>query len=206
MLLSNVVVKRRKLVLLWSLRIGVIAMALAMGGQAVAADIEDQAALVDASLVQVRAQIRDAEGERARYEGGLIVNQILLRLSILHSTEAMLEQKRLSLAHNIPIVWHDDVPACGLLAADQKRINQQADATKADVAAAEHDAALYSGGLIRSMALVRVATAQATLAMLDQQRMLLQSGMPLRLPPAQQEKSGISIAPGKTASDRDALQ
>lgn len=188
------------------LSIAALAIGLVVGLPLPNARAQAQSASLDASLAELRSQIRAAEEESAHFESGLILNQILLRLSVLRSAQAMLEQKRLALLHGIPVVWHDDVPARTLLPEDRERIAREADAARAEVAAAEREAALYSGGLIQAMALVRAATAKVKLAVLDEQRVLAEAGMPLRLLPSQDAAAGTPASPGKAVSDRDALR
>lgn len=196
----------RQLLLLRTLCALTVTVSLAAAFPAFDAVAQAQTDPLDSSLAEVRTQIRAADTDRAQYGSGLILTQIELRLSVLRSTEAMLDQKRLALLHGISVVWHDSVPSRGLTQDERERIAREAEAARAQVTAAEREAALYSGGLIQTMALVRVATAKVTLAVLDEQRVLAEAGIPLRLPVQGTQPSGAPAGPGQAASDRDALR
>lgn len=167
---------------------------------------QNQPASVEASLVEVRARVQEADAERARLDEGLLLSQVQVRLSVLRSTEAMLEQKRLASLLGIAVVWRDEVPACGILPDDRLRIGREAERVRAEIAEAEQEAARYSGGLLQAMALVRAATAKVQLAVLDQGRVLADAGIPLRLPPAQDAPAAVPGPPGKAVPDAEALR
>ena len=73
------------------------------GSVLVTANIADPEALagIEADIASTRASIAEAELEASRYSGGLIYVTILSRIATEKSTLAMLEQRRLSIKHNV---------------------------------------------------------------------------------------------------------
>ena len=65
---------------------------------------DDQLKGLDASILEIKTQIKSAEEENNRYSGGLLKALILTRKAIAENTLAFLEQKRMLLKHDIPIV------------------------------------------------------------------------------------------------------
>ena len=117
-------------------------------------------------LAQVQLQIDAAEQDNQSYSGGLIKTLIAVRLEILKTNHALIQQRihALMSGAEIDIVVTGSAPEPELAASLLSEIEVQ----KAKVAAAEEEADLYSGGLIRAMALSTLATARNTLAMLEQ--------------------------------------
>jgi hypothetical protein len=183
----------------------VIVVAAALSAAAAAAAVRGagpSTAELDAVIASTKVEIAASEAEASRYSGGLILVQTQLRVTILKNTLAMLEQKRESFLRGIKLVYQESTPRA-LAASDASTALSELAKARADAKAAHQEAAMYSGGLIQSMALVREATAKATEAVIEQQIALMKLGIPFvslsdANPPG-------SKSPGKSASDRDAL-
>ncbi|WP_431271800.1 hypothetical protein [Dankookia sp. P2] len=188
---------------------GIIVAAAAAAGLAAGTAINTSGpstASLDADLTAVRTEIAAAEADASKL-GGVLAVQANLRLRVLRSTEAMLDQKRLSFLRGIQLVYRDDAPGQSISPDAGPRIEREMAAAAADLASAEAEAARYSGGLILSMIMLRAETAKVTLATLRQQRAFSRYGIPL---PTLSSGSGRGAepprAPGIAATDRDALR
>jgi len=121
----------------------------------------------------------------------------------------MLERKRASLLRGIQLV-HED--GRGLQPVNQGQfadIDGQIAKAEREANASEAEAARYTGGLVQSMALVSAATARSSLALLEQQRIVLRYD--IGIPDSVDRSGAAETAPkparvGKSASDADALK
>lgn len=162
---------------------------------------------LEVDLLTVRAEIADAERAREGI-GGLVAIQAELRLHTLRSTEAMLNQKRLSFLRGIRLNYPGDLPSAVVAPEERDQIEVELAAARAEAEAAQHEAARYSGGLILVLAKVREATALSTAAMLHQQLALARQGIPLRVGGGGNPSSAAArlASPGTAVSDKEALQ
>ena len=117
-------------------------------------------------LAQVQVQIDAAEQDDQSYTGGLIKTLIAVRLEVLKTNHALIQQRihALESGAEIEIVVSVSEPDPELTASLLSEIETQ----RIKVAEAEQEADLYSGGLLRALALSTLATAHNTLAMLEQ--------------------------------------
>jgi cob(I)alamin adenosyltransferase len=157
---------------------------------------------LDADIASIRAEITTTDADMARYSGGLMLLQIQLRYAILQNTLAMLEQKRASFLRGITLTYQDQVQRIATPNDDSTAASDLAKA-RSDARAAEREAALYSGGLIQTMALVREATAKVTEAAIEQRIALMKLGIPIPSPSGAVPPPPKS--PGKPTSDKEAL-
>jgi hypothetical protein len=145
-------------------------------------------------LRRIRQEIDQATKDDAVYGGGLIKALIGVRLEVLKTNEALVEQRIHALEAGARITV-----TIKATKADQTRaaeLAKEIDNQKARVAEARAEADRYSGGLVQAMALASVTTAQTTLAMLEQQHFVAKYGLALPSAP-----SDIPAAPEpKTAS------
>ena len=155
---------------------------------------------LDQDIMNLRMQIADATAEAMKYSGGVVLTEIEIRKEVLQSTLAMLQQKILASANAVTIIYRDPVPRMYV-----QDPNAEADLKEAisDADAAHREASLYSGGLIQTMALMREASARATIATVQQRIQLGRSGIPL--PGAAAENKPAPLTPGRPTSDKDAL-
>ncbi|MFL5284772.1 MAG: hypothetical protein ACJ8AW_28305, partial [Rhodopila sp.] len=151
-------------------------------------------------------QIVEASAEAARYQSGLISAYANMRVAVLKSTEAMLQQKRLSVLRGITLVFRDDVPPAVAVTGDSDRIEQDLSKAQGELREAQFEADRYAGGLIKSLAEVRVTMTRMTITALEQQKLLRRYGIPMPslAPPAGRSDSAPRV-PGQTVPDKDAL-
>lgn len=157
---------------------------------------------LDAEIASTKTEIAAADAEAASYSGGLIFVQTQLRVAILKNTLAMLEQKRASFLRGITLNYQEPTPRISAPADDTAAL-AELDKARGDAKAAQREAAMYSGGLIQTMALVREATAKTTEAAIEQQIVFMKLGIPL--PSLSGTNPPVPKSPGKTTSDKNAL-
>ena len=143
-------------------------------------------------LAQVESEIESAEEDNRAYSGGLIKTLIALRLEILKTNHALIQQRvhALESGAEIDIVVIGSEPDPELAATLLAEIENQR--TKA--ADAEKEAARYSGGLVQAMALSAVATQRNTLAMLEQRYFSAEYGLATPMPTTSPEAGNASGA------------
>lgn len=136
---------------------------------------------IQKDLTELEAQIRAAEEEDARYQGGLVKTLTTVRLGLLRQTHAMLQQRAKAWFFGIGLKYTVDgkpfTPPADrreLLTAVQKQIED----TRRKLLDEEQEAGRYSGGLVQALSLTTVATIRNTLAMLEQKRLALEYGLP----------------------------
>jgi hypothetical protein len=152
---------------------------------------------VEPEIVHVAAEITAAESENAKYSGGLVKALIESRLATLRQTKAMLEQRRAASVFNISVRYTVDGTTLRLPPNAKEEIaaiEREIAATKIKVAAAQAEAAKYSGGLVLAMTLSNIATLQQTEAMLDQRRLALTFSLPQYLGFASQASAAPQTA------------
>lgn len=130
---------------------------------------------IKAELESVQRQIKEAEQEDSKYSGGLIKSLIGLRLEVLRTTAALLEQKIHALEKGARFEFV--VPAAEPDSARASEIEKDIDRLRAEIAEAESEASRYSGGLVHSMHLSRIATQKNTLAILQQRALFARHGI-----------------------------
>ncbi len=157
---------------------------------------------LDADIALTKAEIADAEHDAAGYSGGAILIQIRLREAVLRNTLAMLQQKRSSILRGIVVTYVDTTSRLPCVI-DNQSAQASLQQAKHEAEEAGLEAAQYSGGLVKIMALVRQATGMATVAAIEQQIAFMKLGISL---PTPTPLGGTEPAPpGKPSSDKDAL-
>jgi len=134
-------------------------------------------------LEQIRQEIEYATRDDAGYSGGLIKSLIGVRLEVLKTNEALVEQRihALETGARITLVVSATKPDPTRAAELAKEIESQ----RAKVAEARAEADRYSGGLVQAMAETAVATNRNTLAMLEQQYFVAKYGLAMPSGPAE---------------------
>jgi hypothetical protein len=163
---------------------------------------------VQSDLTAVQSEIKMAQAEDARYAGGLVKSLIASRIVVLRQTEAMLEQKLISLKQSIPLRYTVDGKVFSLpTSATQMLADVEREISASDLKIHQQEAevARYSGGLVQAMAMSTLATMRQTHAMLEQKRVSLKYGLPQYLgfadasskgPPISTELSEARSVPG----------
>ena len=156
---------------------------------------EDQRVIsaLQQELAQVQEDIADAEAQDAALGGGLLKSLVAVRLEVLRTNEALIQQRihALQSGARVRIVVNATKQDPGRAAALAREVSAQED----NVEAARVNAGQYGGGLIRALALSTQATAENTLAMLEQQRLAAEYGLAI---PAGPLAAGSST-PGLTS-------
>jgi hypothetical protein len=153
------------------------AAVFAFGPLSTAADLAE----VKSDLALVQSEIQVAQAEDERYSGGLVKALIESRVEVLRQTEAMLQQKLLSIKTGTSVRYTVDgktfsLPATAhqLLGEIENAINE----SETKIQAQEAEVARFSGGLVQAMALSTLETMRQTHAMLEQKRVSLKYGLP----------------------------
>lgn len=153
-----------------------------------------------AELVEVQAAIEAAEEDDRAYSGGLIKTLIALRLEILRTNHALIQQRihALESGAEVDIVVSGSEPDSELAS----RLLVEIESERSKLAEAEQEAARYSGGLVQAMALSAVATQRNTLAMLEQRYFTAEYGLATPVPTASTTASaGGAAAPAPPANN-----
>jgi hypothetical protein len=121
------------------------------------------------------AEVEATRADDAKYSGGLIKGLIGMRLEILKTNQALIQQRIHALEGHattsieVNVTASDPVRAAALT----KDIAEQ----RRKLADAQAEAAKYEGGLIKALAETSVATVGNTVAMLEQERLRATYGM-----------------------------
>jgi len=172
----------------------------ALSGQACTAELTPEQKQSVADLKQDRGRIRQeveqATTDEAAYSGGLIKGLIGVRLQVLKTNEALVEQRihALEAGTRITVIVNASKTDPTRAAELAKEIESQ----KAKIAEARAEADRYSGGLVQAMAETAVATSRNTLAMLEQQYFIAKYG--LAMPPAPSETAPATQTGSKIGS------
>jgi hypothetical protein len=145
-------------------------------------------------LGRIRQEIEHTKEEDAAYSGGLIKSLIGVRLEVLKTNEALVEQRihALEAGTRITLV----INAAKTDPARAAELTKEIESQKVKLAEARTEADRYSGGLLKAMAETAVATARNTLAMLEQQYLIAKYG--LAIPTAPSGSSTASETETKT--------
>lgn len=150
-------------------------------------------------LKRVRQEIDQATKEDATYNGGLIKALIAVRLEILKTNAALIEQRVHALEGGAK-----SAIVVNITKADPSRaaeIAKDIEAQKVKVAEARREADRYSGGLVQALSETTYVTAGNTLAMLEQQYFVAKYGMAAPTP----SQSPQASTPAVTTSPKSAL-
>jgi hypothetical protein len=164
---------------------------------------------LDADIAAMQTEIVAAQGEAAKYDGGLVWAMADLRLQVLKTTEAMLQQKRSSFLRRIDLKY--TVPSSAPASANKSELDKMAreiaDA-QVKLEADEKEAARYSGGLVQGLALATVATDHLAIAQLNLAYYGSKYGFvlpPIRPSPAGSPAEKKEEKPGVPVKDKDAF-
>jgi hypothetical protein len=187
--------------------LGLVLVLGTYAGVLLLAHAEPSTEALDADLAEVRAQIKAADEEDSKYEGGVIKALISIRREILQTSEAMLTQKRASFLRRIELEYVIDGKATRPAGDERlKEIAHDIDKANSTLSKDLAEASRYSGGVIQAMSLMAVATDHLTVAQLNLAYFGAKYGMALpilaqRGAPGTPEKP----APGVIVRDKDAL-
>jgi hypothetical protein len=172
----------------------------------------EKTAALNGDISVVESEIKAAEDENARYEGGLVKALCSARLAILRQTRAMLLQRSKSWTFGIGLKYMVDGKAFTLPPSakdDLAGVERELAELETKIRNQERETARYSGGLVYAMSLSTLATMHQTQAMLEQKRVALKYGLPQYAAIAAQSEPTAptsSVAPvsaPKADGDRD---
>lgn len=149
-------------------------------------------------LGRIHQEIEDATMDDTAYSGGLIKSLIGMRLEVLKTNEALVEQRihALETGARITVVVNATKPDPARAAELAKEIESQ----RAKVAEARAEADRYSGGLVQALAETAVATSRNTLAMLEQQYFIAKYGLAMPTVPAESRVAAETESKSTSAS------
>lgn len=139
---------------------------------------EDQIALISnlqAELVETSESITKAEAQNAMYSGGLVKGLIAVRLEVLKTNEALLQQRIHAIEGRAPVKTQAFVNERNLELAEE--LSKEIEQAQSELLIAESEASAYSGGLVGAMKAAAVATQQNTIAMLKQRYLSAKYGL-----------------------------
>jgi hypothetical protein len=154
---------------------------IGLSGQGCAAELTPEQKQVVAELKEdldrIRQEIERGMKDDAAYSGGLIKTLIGMRLDVLKTNEALVEQRihALESGARVTVV----VSATNPDPTTATELAEEIESQRAKVEEARAEADRYSGGLVQAMAETAVATNRNTLAMLEQQYLIAKYGLAL---------------------------
>ncbi len=137
---------------------------------------------LNSELEGLRSEISGAEEKDSRLAGGLVKALVGARLEVLKNTEALVQQRIHAIESGAKITV--SVPATEPNQELASELAGEVKAQEVKLEEARQEAARYSGGLVAAMKSAAVATAEQTLAMLEQRLLVAKYGLAM-MPPAQ---------------------
>jgi hypothetical protein len=141
--------------------------------------------LLDEGISSIDADIQKAVTESNQYSGGAIKTIIEYRIASMTLTKTVLHQKLLSVKNGIPLylptptqMSEDSInTSLAGVDADLKRIREE-------IAFAQNESDQYSGGAIKVLLEIKIATMKLSESLLEQKKVCLANGLPVYLPAA----------------------
>jgi hypothetical protein len=160
---------------------------------------------LDRDRAALAKQISDAKSESEKYSGGAVKAFIDLRIAILITTDAMLQQKRATLFRrislNYPVNFQQQMPGSSTdlesIIAELGQAEKKADASHAK-------ALSYSGGLVQGIALMTAETDELSVSALRLKFYSVKHGFPI-LPVSFDAKPQSETIKGKIVKDKEGL-
>lgn len=148
---------------------------LACGPKPLSEEETAQVAALQTEQLAVAQQISIAETELRQYSGGLLKGLIEMRLEVLRTNKALIEQRIHAIEARAPVTKQvvSYTPDTALVA----ELEQVLANANGELEAARAEAARYSGGLVQALKLSAVATQEQTLAMLKQRLLVARYGL-----------------------------
>ncbi|HCL3652394.1 TPA: hypothetical protein N2B47_005198 [Pseudomonas aeruginosa] len=173
---------------------------LACGPKPLSEEEKAQVAALQTEQQAVAQQISSAESELRQYSGGLLKGLIEMRLEVLRTNKALLDQRIHAIEARAPVTQHviSYKPDNALVAELEQAIAN----AKEELEVARAEAAQYSGGLVQALKLAAVATQEQTLAMLKQRLLVARYGLATA---PQSSTAGIAADPAEVTASTVAV-
>jgi hypothetical protein len=141
-------------------------------------------------LAKTRTDIGEAVKQDGLYAGGLVKALIGVRIEILKTNEALIQQKIHALESGAKINFQ----VSGITPNEQlaASLEQEILTKRKELAEAKKEMEQYSGGLVLAMKASAAATLENTIAMMEQQRMIAKYGLSYKIG-ASTDKKLISV-------------
>lgn len=128
-------------------------------------------------LEATKKEVAATEVQNAQYSGGLIKTLIALRVEILKTNEALIQQRIHAIESGAKVTV--ETVATKADADRAKQLEAEVAKQELKVSEAEAKTSVYSGGLVGAMAMMGAATERNSLAMLRQQYLIAKHGLAL---------------------------
>lgn len=126
-------------------------------------------------LAKTKTSIEEAQKKDSEYAGGLIKALIGVRIEILKTNEALIQQRIQALESGTPI----KIQISGTAPNEQRAasLEQEIQVKQKDLAEAKKEMERYSGGLIWAVKASTAATIENTIVMMEQERIIAKYGL-----------------------------
>jgi len=126
-------------------------------------------------LAKTKTSVDEAQKKDSEYAGGLIKALIGVRIEILKTNEALIQQRIQALESGAPI----KTQIYGTTPNEQRAaaLEQEIQAKRIELAEAKKEMERYSGGLILAMKASAAATIENTIALMEQERLFAKYGL-----------------------------
>ena len=149
----------------------------------------------DSDLEKVRSELSAAEAEASKYQGGLVLSMITLRIETLKNTQSMLEQYLAAARHGIRLRYTVNGQVSALATPEElAAIMVEYHGAIANAEKSEAEAARYTGGLVQAMTLASAATSRMTAATILLRYYTVKYGMPASTVPKSNQTPGATPA------------
>lgn len=155
---------------------------------------------LDKEISKIEKEIISVNNESEKYSGGLIKALIDIRKETFKNTKTILEQKKLGIKRFIPVTYTIDGEKYSPPDNKMELINDiQMDIEKLERGAEkiQKKSNKYTGGLIKVMLQMELATVENNVAFLEQRKLLLKHDIPLYtvMPKLDNKKSDKEFKP-----------
>jgi hypothetical protein len=146
-------------------------------------------------LAKTRIEIEVAQKKDSEYAGGLIKALIGVRIEILKTNEALIQQRIQALESGVAI----KLQVYGTTPNEQRAasLEQEIQAKRIELTQAKKEMELYSGGLVLAMKASAAATLENTIAMMEQERIIAKYGLSYKTANSKNDASPSSQAQPK---------
>jgi len=126
-------------------------------------------------IIKTKTEIEEAQKKDSERIGGLVKTLITVRIEILKTNEALMQQMIYALESGAPIKLQVSATT-----PDEQKVSsleQEIQVKKDELAQVKKEMDKYSGGLVLAIKSAEAATLENTIAMLDQQRIISKYGL-----------------------------